>query len=106
MTIYSLFQLIQSNPEGQSLDTEQEVKKEQWVENAIGLDHCYFQTHSDEPKGKDSLKAAYGFRLNIDNLDYMINVRNMSIDNQNTLKHYVQVISSFHNLLTSCHNVH
>ena len=53
-------------------------------------DHDYFsrpRTTIQQP----SSNTAPGFRLNIDNLDYELSVRNMTMSHQNKSHHYVQV---------------
>ena len=53
-------------------------------------DHLYNRTETKEP---EEVKPALGYRFNIDNLDFYIKVRDMTSDNQNKMKHYVQVMA-------------
>lgn len=53
-------------------------------------DHTYGRASQHSEAISPSHKHP-GFRLNIDNLDYEIKVRHMTISNQNKSQHYVQV---------------
>ena len=53
------------------------------------IDHDYAVPITDPPL--QSLEP--GYRLNLDNLDYYIRVRNMTEEHQNELRHYIQVMA-------------
>ena len=68
------------------------VTTTQTVEQPCG-DHSYAAAPPTVAKAKKaSPSLVYGYRFNIDNLDYSIQVRDMTMSNQNREKHYVQVL--------------
>lgn len=57
--------------------------------SAIEMDHDYMKQIS---LSNDS-ERNHGYRFNIDNLDFLLQVRNMTQDHQNQSKHYVQLMA-------------
>ena len=55
-------------------------------------DHNYSTQEDQADNDVNNQGLAPGFRMNIDHLDYKLNVRNMTVDHQNKSHHCVQVV--------------
>jgi len=57
-------------------------------QNVVGMDHDYIHIDRNRNGNFNS-----GYRFNIDNLEFLLQVRNMTQDHQNQSKHYVQLMA-------------